>query len=298
MILYLGNFEHKHTTETYIADAFESFGYEVFRVNVRASQFSKEVVASQKWDLVITYKPSELSISDFKFVKGYGPLVMWIYDIRIPISPKWLTCSMICDLVFYTNPINVNDVRNKGGNAFYLSQACDPRYHYFDPQKVEHPLVFIGRAYGERRSLIESIAKENKMTIYGPDRWIPEINYKRGLFLGDDLRKIYGKSLVTVNIAGYEHWKIDGYWSNRVWYAAACGVVVVQDYEVPRIGSIYGMENGKHIFCVNNKKLFKETVRFYCQHPEKARKLGKETSQFVVENHTYRHRVSEILQMI
>ncbi len=57
-------------------------------------------------------------------------------------------------------------------------------------------------------------------------------------------------------------------------------------------------ESGRHLVVYHNHKELKEIVSYYLEHPDEARKIAQQGRNNVLENHTFGHRVDEMLGII
>ena len=113
-----------------------------------------------------------------------------------------------------------------------LEQATDPRLFFpdFDPA-VAHEVVFVGNSRGVRRKVLDDLLPTRRdLAIWGSG-WdgSPAARHVRGHHVAnDELRRVYSSAGIVL----CDHWpdmRADGFLSNRLYDAVACGALVVSD---------------------------------------------------------------------
>jgi len=179
----------------------------------------------------------------------------------------------------------------------YLAGACYPKVHYINRPFETKDLDFVVMASAARTrpAVCEAIEKMGFKTFFGT---------------GDttDYRTYHNRSLTTYDYSdGWQYVK----W--RVFEAMAMGCVLLQDsFEL--LESL-GFRAGKHFIEYNLKDLNDINKDSFCNlvpdidtiaeeltrlknSPDLAKEIQKNAYDFVMENHTYSHRVSQILSDI
>lgn len=112
-----------------------------------------------------------------------------------------------------------------------LLQATDAERFVPDGPRLDSDVLFIGRTRGTRRPIVpDAIAAGADLAIYGDGweefvdpRWIRELH-----LANDEVPAAYRGARIVLN----DHWPdmaAEGFWSNRVFDAVACGALVVSD---------------------------------------------------------------------
>jgi spore maturation protein CgeB len=201
-------------------------------------------------------------------------------------------------------------------NLHWLPFACDPDYHKpvelapSERKKYGTEICFVGswnpasnlQNYAKRQAALECLTNYD-LGIWGPG-WnnLPvESSLKkfvRGLHTKpEEWVKIYSATRITV-IVHYQDTKghVPCYQASpKVFEAMACGALLVVD-DQRDISSLF--EPGKHLVVYHNHKELGEIISYYLEHPDEARKIAQQGRGNVLENHTFKHRVKEMLGII
>jgi hypothetical protein len=116
-----------------------------------------------------------------------------------------------------------------------LHQATDPERFWPDPTGPAHELLFVGNSRNVRRRIIDDLADTpHELAVYGR-RWRPELidpRFVKGERIPNaDLRRYYSSAAIVLN----DHWddmRAEGFLSNRLYDALACGALVISDHVV------------------------------------------------------------------
>jgi len=116
-----------------------------------------------------------------------------------------------------------------------LHQATDPERFWPDPTGPAHELLFVGNSRNVRRRIIDDLADTpHELAVYGR-RWRPELidpRFVKGERIPNaDLRRYYSSAAIVLN----DHWddmRAEGFLSNRLYDALACGAFVISDHVV------------------------------------------------------------------
>jgi len=196
-------------------------------------------------------------------------------------------------------------------NLHWLPFACDPDFHRpvdlttLERRKYETQVCCVGSwtsDYAKRQAALECLTDYN-LGIWGPG-WnnLPvESNLKkfiRGYHTKpEEWAKIYSAAGIAI-IVHYQDTKgnVPCYQASpKVFEALACGAFLVVD-DQKDILSLF--ESGRHLVVYCNHKELKETISYYLEHSDEAREIAQQGRKNVLENHTFRHRVDEMLRII
>jgi spore maturation protein CgeB len=202
---------------------------------------------------------------------------------------------------------------NNVNNLHWLPFACDADFHKpselapSERKKYETEVCFVGswnpgnkpQDYAKRQAALERLTDYN-LGIWGPG-WneLPaESNLKkfiRGFHTKqEEWVKIYSATQIVI-IVHYQNTEgnIPCYQASpKVFEALACGAFLVVD-DQRDILSLF--ESGQHLVVYHNHKELREIISYHLEHPDEARKIAQQGRKEVLENHTFRHRVDEML---
>jgi spore maturation protein CgeB len=196
-------------------------------------------------------------------------------------------------------------------NLHWLPFACDPDFHKqvelttTEREKYETQVCCLGSwtpGYAKRQAALECLT-DCDLGIWGPG-WnnLPVESKLKEFIRGyhtkpEEWIKIYSAANIAV-IVHYQDMKgnVPCYQASpKVFEALACGVFLVVD-DQKDVLSLF--ESGRHLAIYHNQKELKEIISYYLEHPDEARKIAQQGRKNVLENHTFKHRVDEILRTI
>jgi len=135
-----------------------------------------------------------------------------------------------------------------------------------------------------------------KPAIYGDSGWsqllgpsfrlLPEVNYY------DDLPAIYGATAVNFNATSLQ---MKAAVNQRVFDVPAAGGFMLTDFK-EQLAEV--LEPGREVVCYHQPEEIPELIRFYLSHPEARRQIIDRGRARVLREHTYRHRVQEMLAVL
>lgn len=133
-------------------------------------------------------------------------------------------------------------------------------------------------------------------TIYGDDGWQellgnafrlgPIVNYY------NDLPSIYGATTINFNATSLQ---MKAAVNQRVFDVPAAGGFLITDFK-EQLAEV--LEPGKESVCYHHPGEIPDLVRFYLAHPEARRRIVAQGRARVLGEHTYRHRLQEMLTVL
>lgn len=317
-----------YNLEFFVKRALENLGHQVefvgyqqdksvstiFRVMLaRSNTFRKSVARKQikcfenRLRLILDRFEADLflvikgEMIDGKFIESIGKE----YGIRtilwFPDDPRFFNSLVRHVACYYDYIFTKSDVmipRYKEANAqrvYSLAFACDPAVHVFKPFTPKSKRVsFIG-AYDNRRGSIVKSLHDGNIQIYGP-YW--SIFYKgRGSInpavWGEAVANVYNSSKMGLNVHVWSD--LDVAPNMRTFEIPACGTLMLTD-------RVRGIENyydvGKEILCYNDVKDLKELIDYYSEMHEERESISIKGYHRTIANHTYDHRMKQMLSLI
>lgn len=173
-----------------------------------------------------------------------------------------------------------------------LLQCTDPDLFYRDPDDnfPKHDILFVGNSRKQYRKIVKDAISANiPVAVYG-SLWegiIPEKYLYGDHVKNTELRKYYSNSKLVLN----DHWpsmKQNGFISNRIFDAGACGALIISD-KITGLESVFGdavltyetPDDLKSILSSQDMNNFDNPSRLAIR-------------KMVTENHTFDHRVRHI----
>jgi GT2 family glycosyltransferase/glycosyltransferase involved in cell wall biosynthesis len=170
-----------------------------------------------------------------------------------------------------------------------LHQATDPERFKPEPGGPRHELLFVANSRKVRRRIVDDLADTKRdLAIYGRD-WTPDLadpRFVKGEVVKNaELARYYSAADVVLN----DHWddmRIEGFLSNRLYDALACGAFVVSDL----VDGIEAEFDGAIATYASQPEL-EPLIARYLANPDERQRLAAHGRAIVLERHTFDHRV-------
>lgn len=178
-----------------------------------------------------------------------------------------------------------------------LLQCTDTNFFY--PEMVdevpEHDVLFVGNSRKRYRQIVkDAIESGLPVNIYGTlwEKIVPK-EYIKGTYIKNrELRLYYSKCGILLN----DHWPSmgdNGFISNRIFDAGACGACVVSD-EAAGISELFG----DAVVTYRNVAKLKHIVNDLLSDDAKRKALGKKLREMVIQGQSFEDRAASILGVI
>jgi spore maturation protein CgeB len=170
-----------------------------------------------------------------------------------------------------------------------LHQATDPERFKPDPTGPRHELLFVANSRKVRRRIVEDLAgTTHELAIYGHG-WTPELANPSSV-MGEgvpngELARYYSSAAIVLN----DHWddmRAEGFLSNRLYDALACGAFVISDH----VEGIDEEFDGA-VRSYEGRDALEALVERFLADPAERRRLAEHGRQIVLERHTFDVRV-------
>jgi len=200
------------------------------------------------------------------------------------------------DLVFVASSLWANKLKDFLSVEVECLLQCtdDELFKKIDIQK-DIDILFVGNSRKVFRKIIKDLLPcKYDVHIYGKD-WENFIDnkYIKAVYIeNSELYKYYNRAKIVLN----DHWedmREKGFISNRIFDASACGSFIISD-------NVMGL---KEIFgdCIEtyvNKDDLHKKIEFYLNNESEREKKAINAMNIVKNNHTFRHRVNRIHQVL
>jgi hypothetical protein len=177
-----------------------------------------------------------------------------------------------------------------------LEQATDPSVFFPDPDPRHHrDLVFVGNSRLVRRPILNDLLPtSHDLAVWG-DRWdgLIDPRYVVGRYLpNEEVRRAYSSAAIVLN----DHWpdmRREGFISNRIYDALACGALVLSD----NLPELHERFPGAIVTYTTRDEL-SELVDRFLANPKERTAINSRGRELVLGGHTFAHRVDELLQHV
>ncbi len=320
---------HFINTSIYREEAIKSLGHELVAVEDRdyllpgrVRQFFSFL---QRWDLkrmnrnfikIAEYEKPDLWIvvggfttlpSTVQEIKSLGiPVILWTTDVPknfqnvIDAAPFYnrIFCAG-SEAIDVLKKYNITDLR-------LIPFGCDPQYHKSvkltqkDREQYEKDIVFVGSYYPNREKILEVLAEFN-IGIWGP-YWnnLRKDSPLKGKVISrkinyDEWVKIYSAAKIVI-VVHYQDDDIPCHQvSPKLFEAMACGSFVLVDRQKD-VELLFDHKSCLDFF--GDTKELKQKVRYYLNHMQERKKMADEGRQVVIEQHTFKHRMAQIIKIV
>ena len=327
-ILFVSNINpHFHNTNYYRCRALEALGHDVEFFNVarhllpgRVSKvlpFLKrmeearlndqliDVLRHGHFDLcLVVGGDSVLPLTVRRLQSLMVPSVLWTTDVLLPHNGRNIVAAApVYDYVFCAGTEAVKALGPQVA-AVWLPFACDPACHApqtLAPEDVAlygRDIVFCGSYYPHRAQVLEALAGYD-IGIWGP-LWGRLASGSRLVSKAQDVRldftvwtRIYTAAKIVV-VVHYQDGKTPCYQASpKLFEAMACGAFVLCD-DQPDARALF--HDQEHVVFFKDAEDLKRKVDYFLVHPLERVRISASGQREVLEKHTYRHRMHEIVR--
>lgn len=184
-----------------------------------------------------------------------------------------------------------------GDKVSCLLQCTDPAiFHPDSAAKLQlPPVLFVGNSRGQRREVVEhALASKAPLAVFGSG-WAGQVpaTMLRGEYVpNEELRHYYSTAAVVLN----DHWpdmRREGFLSNRLFDAGACGAVILSD-AAEGLAEVFGTS----ITTYDSAASFGKHLQTLLTDAAQRRRVSTAVRKAVLASHTFDHRISRILDRV
>lgn len=196
------------------------------------------------------------------------------------------------DYVFFNQKDAVEEYNKTHENkAVWLPHAAEPQAYPKIEIIKKYDVGFVGHSQDvknyngfTRTDALDRLFKEFPNFYHGSRHpGFPEKN------LFEDAAKKFSMSKIVFNIS------IKDDINMRIFEALSTGSFLLTNW-IPTLEYLF--DDGKHLITYNTLDEMVELVRYYLEHEDEREKIAKAGYEQFINNHTYRHRVEKILEII
>lgn len=224
----------------------------------------------------------------------------FLYDISFSCIPEY-------DVFFVKDSFVLNELKKIGGeNVRYLPEACYPKEHRpldditeEERRKYSSELSIVGSLYPYRVYMFEAL-RGRQLKVWGRGRWgiTPENEYALNSYQDESVdgrRKVLVFNLTMVNLNTLNPLNCIYGLNSRIHHIAACGGFQLMEYN-PDLEKQYDV--GSEIIAFRSRDELRELAEYYLSHPEGRLEIAERARQRALKEHTFDHRLDEILNII
>lgn len=268
------NKENEATTGCYFEREFKKTTFDVVHFWTKDSRLIAPV-----YDLYI-----RIDHGDYKYdiSENLHPAVFYAIDTHLKKPYKKIREQVRhYDLVFCAQKEGALKLKKDAKvDTFWLPLACDPLIHRkLDIQK-KYDIGFVGTKgkKSKRKVLLDLIVKKY------PKSFIGQIEFTK-------MAEIYSMSKIGFN------YSISNDVNMRMFEIMGCGTMLLTNY-IRGNGFDEIFQNKKNLVAYRTKREFIKLIDYYLNNDEEREKIAQAGYEYVVNNHTYQHRLNLMFKVI
>jgi spore maturation protein CgeB len=270
------------------------------RLDERAQDRIVHAALSADCEIVISLDPSLVPNAVARLRSNGARVAFWFPDHVANLGRQTMLLAPY-DAIFFKEPFLIDRLRSMLDlPAFYLPQACNPRWHRpVIPAGTEPCLVIAGNMYPSRVRLLDRlIAKGIPLRLYGGGfpRWIGD-TAARAVHTGryvtrEEKARVFRSAAGVLNTMHPA--EVSGV-NVRLFEAAGCGAAVLTEFRstVPDLFAV-----GKEVLVFHDFDDLVEQATRLLNEPGLTARLGDAAAQRAHRDHTYDLRVTAILKKL
>jgi len=270
-----------------------------------------ESISEKPIDILICMAQAPVTAELLTEMRKRGVItVLWFAEDYLRFT-YWKQIAPYFDYIFtIQDGACVEAIKKAGaGNVSYLPMACDPIIHGSVELTAEEkarwgsPISFVGAGYHNRQQMFAFLA-DLPFKLWGTEwptcRPFDTMVQEQGRRLTpEEYVKIFCSTDVNINLhSSTERDGVDPYGdfvNPRTFELASCKAFQLVD-ERTHLPSLF--EPGKEIVTFSNLSDLRDKIQYYLAHPEERKKITDAAYKRVVSEHTYGHRIREMLSVI
>lgn len=272
--------------EKTISESLLGLGHDVDLLHVGTT---KTITEDRGYDLLLGHHIE----SPFQVTKHQIPIkVLWGFDLTVDkggylnsdgkgnIRRAWVVhMSQVVDHLFLSDGEAVSLV---GDKATRLVQGAHTTY-YHPCQSSDIRILFAGDIREQRQSFIAPVASQFPLEV---------ITGKGNRVYGTEFAKLIARTGIV--IAPDVPIK-PNYWSNRVYVVCGAGGFLLHPY-IEELSHQY--EDGKEIVYYYSREDLMDKIAYWLPREEERKQIGWEAYQRTLRDHTYTHRVKQLMAKV
>ncbi|MFO7974020.1 MAG: glycosyltransferase, partial [Candidatus Hydrogenedentota bacterium] len=185
------------------------------------------------------------------------------------------------DVVFLAQKAQIPLFQDAGiANVYWLPLACSPELHDVGALEREYDISYIGRIQDDpddrRRKLLDEVRDRFPNHVIG-QQWPA------------DMARTYAQSKIVINAAVHHELNM------RVFEAMASGALLITD-NAEGLTDLF--EEGTHFVLYRDDRELCDLIQHYLENEGARERIARQAREFVLENHTYDHRIEQLLGCI
>ena len=303
------NYETKKGIINYRYRQFKSAFFEIYkRTNLFEDNQLKNLmhlINNNKPDIILSCHDILTPKQIIKIKKTTkAPVILW-YPDHIGLFNRSMFLNADYDFMFFKDPYIVQLLKNELGktNAFYLPEACNPKYHYpielseADLKKYGCDITTAGNIHASRVAVFENLTNYN-CKIWGNPApiWLDDSKISKMIqnefVANEEKSKAFRAAKIVINnLQPGEIWSVNV----RTFEIAAAGGFQVVNYR-KSLNNLFKIE--EEIVCFEDINELKYKIDYYLAKPEERSLISKRACERALRDHTYSKRLKDLLKIV
>ena len=301
-IVYIGNFEPRHSTENHLASTLEMLGHEVVREQENKRTAEQVAVDAKGAGFLMWTRTWGIEGNARAMLEGLGcPSVAYHLDLyaglnrglRIKDEPWW-GCSLVCT----ADGGSEEYWQARGINHFWFPPGVyEPECYLAEPGPTKHDVIFVGsKPYHSewpwRPQLIEWLHDTygHRFAHYGNGSPVSCIR-------NEELNELYASSKVVVGDSLCLNYTHPRYWSDRIPETLGRGGFLLH----PKVPGLEGHYiDGEHLATFDYGDLagLKQQIDYYLRADGEREEIRAAGHTHVKAHHTYTQRMQMLIELV
>ena len=270
-------------------------------IGVRSgSEWLRARAAAFRPDRILTFKPHDVTLDVYAWLAERFPTTLWYRDLTIPPDPEMRARARHAEVTFLAAAGQADLWRADGAGAVhFLPSAADPAENTPQPYDPAYAcdIAFIGRGYDDYRAeFLCRLAERFHVRVWGYawDRWAKPLNWDGRIVYDAEFATICASARIVLDINPSFNVKgrVWGYLSNRVFKTLASRGFLL-GHATPGVRTLF--TDDVHMAWYDDEAhAFQQIERYLHDDAARARIAG-EGHRFVLQHHTYAHRIPHLL---
>jgi len=214
------------------------------------------------------------------------PKVFWALDTNLRKSFKKIIAQAAnYDLIFCAMKNGAMHINRKGIKAFWIPFACDPQGYVPQDAEKKYDIGFVGTTgKGYRPKLLGWLKKKY------PNSFIGKIGFSK-------IASVYCAAKIGFNYAVRQAGRKSGI-NMRFFEILGTKTFLLTNRLTDCNVRELGFKDRKHLVLYNNRRQLFKLIDYYLKNDIEREQIAQAGYDFVLANHTYKHRVEQMLRLI
>ncbi|MCA9090879.1 MAG: glycosyltransferase [Planctomycetaceae bacterium] len=215
---------------------------------------------------------------DYQVPDRLKPLAFWAIDTHL-MPDRCLMLAQQADIIFAAQKSGAEKLAAAGiSNVHWLPLACDPEVHGRRQTDNRFDVAFVGHVVTEERKQLIQLLQQNC-----PRSFFGQADYR-------EMAEIYSAAKIVFNRSVRDDINM------RVFEGLCSGAMVITN-DLAAFGQNDLFCPGEHLVTYRSDQELLDRVAFFLQHPQDRDRIARNGWDHVLRNHTYLHRMQELLRV-